>query len=456
MLDGAAASAAIAAALIEPEWIIRPAPAEDVAAEPFAEPEVAAEPEALVAEPEPETPVAETVALVAETPVVETVALVAETETEPPIVEPAPESAAEPEGVAAVLTEPETVPAVATEPEIVAASPAPRIEIEPEPMLRPLVTSDPSDPTSEVAAAAAVRTSVMFTSMRPGQTLDEAIAEFDQAEPEPVAAAEPESLVAAEPEPVVVEPEPEPVVAAEPGSEPVVEPESVIAAEPEPEPALEPLVALQPVVLARTRARRRGQPVPPSPSPSSRPSLSRSPRPSPSPSSRPSRSRSPRPSPSPSSRPSPSRPQPWSTEPVPTPVVVPPAPVAAEPPVIESPAIAAVAAPVDVMAQPTWSVMAPDPDRADPEWPNQQPAPGLPFLGRPAVPTGGVDALWAASSQQVASPGEPGARRRREGLRQLRPVTLRHRPVLPAMRERPAPLTRRPVRPAPAHPPPGS
>ena len=49
-------------------------------------------------------------------------------------------------------------------------------------------------------------------------------------------------------------------------------------------------------------------------------------------------------------------------------------------------------------------VMAPDPDRADPEWPNQQPAPGLPFLGRPAVPTGGVDALWAASSQQVGAP----------------------------------------------------
>ena len=91
----------------------------------------------------------------------------------------------------------------------------------------------------------------------------------------------------------------------------------------------------------------------------------------------------------------------------PEPVVVPPAPVVVEPVVPDAPAIAATAAPVDVVAQPTWSVIAPDPDQAGtatPEWPTQQPTPGLPFLGRPAVPTGGVDALWAASSQQVGAP----------------------------------------------------
>jgi hypothetical protein len=61
---------------------------------------------------------------------------------------------------------------------------------------------------------------------------------------------------------------------------------------------------------------------------------------------------------------------------------------------------------VDVVAQPTWTVIAPDPVvPAAPEWPSHQvAAAGLPFLGRPAVPTGGVDALWAASSEQVGAP----------------------------------------------------
>jgi hypothetical protein len=105
-------------------------------------------------------------------------------------------------------------------------------------------------------------------------------------------------------------------------------------------------------------------------------------------------------------------PEPLVAAPEPAPVFVPPAPVAVEPAVIEAPAIAATAAPVDVVAQPTWSVMAPDPDQAGaatPEWPTQQPTPGLPFLGRPAVPTGGVDALWAASSQQVGAPSPANA-----------------------------------------------
>ncbi len=270
-------------------------------------------------------------------------------EPEPELVaQPAPEPVAEPA---------EPIPAAATSEVEPAAevSPAPRVELEPEQFASKIVVTDPADPTTDRAAAAAARTSIMFTAMRPGQSLDEAIAEYDEAtvEPEPAAAepaaAEPaaaEPAAAAEPEPVAVA---EPAAAAEP--EPVAVPEPVAAAAPEPAAAVVP--------------------------------------------------------------------EPAAPEPIaPEPVVVPPAPVAVEPPVVEAPGVAAAAiaasvAPVDVVAQPTWSVMAPDPDQpspTSPEWPNQQPAPGLPFLGRPAVPTGGVDALWAASSQQVGapSPATPG------------------------------------------------
>jgi hypothetical protein len=79
----------------------------------------------------------------------------------------------------------------------------------------------------------------------------------------------------------------------------------------------------------------------------------------------------------------------------------------------------------DVVAQPVWQMVAPDdaPPAADivqspapgaaprpepqwpnkPEWPSASAAPtGLPFLGRPAQPTGGLDALWAESTREVS------------------------------------------------------
>jgi hypothetical protein len=57
-----------------------------------------------------------------------------------------------------------------------------------------------------------------------------------------------------------------------------------------------------------------------------------------------------------------------------------------------------VALPAAATATPEW------PDQ--PEWPAQQTSPGLPFLNRPAVPTGGVEALWAESDRAVtAAPG---------------------------------------------------
>jgi ribosomal protein L40E len=94
-------------------------------------------------------------------------------------------------------------------------------------------------------------------------------------------------------------------------------------------------------------------------------------------------------------------------------------------------------APLDVVAQPTWQIMAPDgapttpgspavaptatpsdPIAAsaepqwptEPEWPAQRPAAGgLPFLGRPAAATGGIEALWAESAREVAATAEGAA-----------------------------------------------
>lgn len=96
----------------------------------------------------------------------------------------------------------------------------------------------------------------------------------------------------------------------------------------------------------------------------------------------------------------------------------------------------------DVVYQPTWQIVAPEPPATDqapapqqpsippgpspaepiaasaepqwpsrPEWPRPASADGLPFLGRPAAATGGIDALWAESAREVASAGPaPGAR----------------------------------------------
>ena len=53
--------------------------------------------------------------------------------------------------------------------------------------------------------------------------------------------------------------------------------------------------------------------------------------------------------------------------------------------------------------QPQWPAK-------EPEWPaHAQATAGLPFLGRPAQPTGGLESLWAESNREVASaPPAPG------------------------------------------------
>jgi hypothetical protein len=189
-------------------------------------------------------------------------------------------------------------------------------------------------------------------------------------EPEPVIAAEPapepEPVVAAEPEPVVVEPEPEPepVVAAEP--EPVVvepepEPEPVVV-EPEPEPvfAAEPGAEPEPVFAAEPGAE--PEPV-------------------------------------------------FAAEPGPV-VVVEPEP--------EHQHVQPAPAPADDRIEfPVWQVVAPDaPVTADgrqapaemvpaatsePQWPkpaDEASSPIAAILARRST-----DALWAASSAEVAAPG---------------------------------------------------
>jgi ribosomal protein L40E len=132
--------------------------------------------------------------------------------------------------------------------------------------------------------------------------------------------------------------------------------------------------------------------------------------------------------------------EPEPVEPEPEPVALAPEPepepvADAEP---EPEPIAAAQPPQDVIEQPVWLSVAPDPDatpaasppqapadgglaaaasadaqrQSKPEWPSQPqwpsaraatPRPNT-ILGRPVVPTGGIDALWAASSRDVVAP----------------------------------------------------
>jgi hypothetical protein len=191
------------------------------------------------------------------------------------------------------------------------------------------------------------------------------------AAPEVVAEAEPET-VAAEPAPEVIAAEPEPeAVAVE--SEP--EPEAV-AAEPEPEPeAVTVAVAAEPEAVA-------------------------------------------------------AEPEAVAAEPEPEAVAAEPEAVAAEPEPASDPT------PIqDVVPQPRWQIVAPDPAPSppsepaatipaaatastpigEPQWPTRPewlggaPSTGLPFLNRPPTPQGGIDALWAESTREVVTtPGAAG------------------------------------------------
>jgi hypothetical protein len=338
-----------------------------------------------------------------------------------PIVEPVPEpvSMAEPEPAVerepepAFMAEPE--PAVEAEPEpVFMAEPEPAVEREPEPAFMAEPEPEPNfagEPLGELeppvfgdrAAAAAAQTTDLFNRFRPGQNLDDAIAAYElnqaaadaladePAEREPERVAEP---VAAAPEPVVVEPEPEPApspaeaiaapepVAVEPEPEPVaMAPEPMAAPQPVPAPAPEP-VAAAPEAPASAEPEQPAAPAPvaaPAPPPAPEPVAAEAPfaLPTTPDLDRVAASASPTPAEQPGGVPAS-----WE-------------PVAAE-------------GREDVVPQPTWQIVAPD-TTEEPQWPSQPAWPsagesdGLPFFGRPAQPTGGIEALWAESAREVAS-----------------------------------------------------
>jgi ribosomal protein L40E len=196
---------------------------------------------------------------------------------------------------------------------------------------------------------------------------------------EPVVALEPEPVLAIElePEPLVVAPEPEPVVAVELEPEPVVvgpepEPESVVV-EPEAEPvasAYEP--EPEPVVVE-------AEPEP-------RPIVAAS-------------EVGPEPEPRTDFVPQPT----WQ-------IVAPDSPTAdgATAPPVQQPPAQPPADAVAASAEPQW------PDQ--PQWPGREGAAGLPFLGRAPAATGGIEALWAASAQEVAQVPATETARVRSGI----------------------------------------
>ena len=240
--------------------------------------------------------------------------------------------------------------------------------------------AQPPDVEPEVddpAAAAAANTSDLFQRFRPGQNLDDEIEAYERAQAAETAARaaaaaavtppmpEPE-VIAAEPvypepeQPAVETFEPEPVVAAERepliGAEPV-EPEPVVMAEPEPEPELVVAVEREPEPVAAAEP----EPVvtaEPDPFPAVEPRVDYVPQPT------------------------------WQ-------IVAPDAPTGdgVQAPTTSQPT----QPPADAVAasgEPQWP--------ATPQWPERDASAGLPFLGRPAAATGGIDALWAASAQEVA------------------------------------------------------
>jgi hypothetical protein len=266
-----------------------------------------------------------------------------------------PLAAAEP-AVEEAISEPEAVePAAVAEPEAPVASAAavPPAAVPPAPTTFEEVLDDR-------AAAAASKTSDLLQRFRPGQSLDDEIEAFERAQ-----AASLEPVVAHEPPvaPPVVEPEP--VVAQAPA---FVEPEPVapLAAEPEsiyPEPEPEPVETFAPAERIAAAPEREPEPIAAAaaPEPEPEPRIDYVPQPT------------------------------WDT-------FAPDAPTSEgfPPPPVQQPA----QPPADAVAasgEPQWP--------STPQWPDRNAAAGLPFLGRPVAPSGGIEALWAASAQEVAHVG---------------------------------------------------
>ena len=278
-----------------------------------------------------------------------------------------------------------------------------------------------SEVSGEPAAKAVDQTSGLLQRFRPGQSLDDELAAFERdrfsvealtVEPasddvravdaavpseEPIAASAEEMIeTVAEPP---VEPEPATALVAEAEGEP--EPATVAAAEAEPEP--EALVAAVAEIKTEPVLVEAAEPVAiadlePEPEPGVAAEL---------------------------------EPEPVAAaEAEPEPLAA----AAAEPEPEPEPVASSSAA--DIVEQPTWRITAPEQESppagppardeptpatgpsipsaepqwpAKPEWPAPQASAGLPFLGRPAQPRGGVESLWAASNRElVATPPIPG------------------------------------------------
>ena len=229
----------------------------------------------------------------------------------------------------------------------------------PEPVAAEPATSEPIVAEHDHAAAAA-----LVAGLRPGQSLDDALDEFERADV-PAEDGSTDTIQTSESAAVVPGPLTEAATA-----EMVVEPEPAVEAAPAPAtvaPSPEAVTAQPEPVLP-------APPVPAAPTPPSAPAVDIVAQPT------------------------------WTVvapEPAvaPTPTNgTPAAPVPPTPPVAPlAPTNGKAVAPAEQAAAPEWP--------AQPQWPAQQASVGLPFLGRPAVPTGGVEALWAASDQEVtASP----------------------------------------------------
>jgi hypothetical protein len=284
-------------------------------------------------------------------------------------------------------------PAMEAAPSPVEETVAPPLEREREevaPVETPVAATPPAAPIETVppvpsiadedrAAAAAANTSDLLQRFRPGQSLDDEIAAYERAQAAATGAAMAAAAEAAAAEADIAEATARAAAEAEAARRPQPEPE--VAAAPRPEP-----VAAMP------------EPVAPMPEPEPEPVAA--------------------------------MPEP---EPAPEPVEVEPAAAAWPEPVAAEPRD-------DVVYQPTWQIVAPEPPAADhgpvpeapvptgpttepiaasaepqwpnrPEWPRPPSAEGLPFLGRPGAASGGIEALWAESAREVASVGPlPGTK----------------------------------------------
>ena len=243
------------------------------------------------------------------------------------------------------------------------------------------------DAEPDAGKSGAAQTGGLFRRFRAGQNLDAELDAYEQdqaatpapgeSDVEPIAAeaaiaaaglAADEPKVEAEAEAVeAFEPEPEAVAAVQPVLESEPEPEAVAAVQPvlESEPEPEAVAAIEPEAAVAFE------------------------------------------------------PEPETVQPEPEPVT---AELAAEPEPTPAPE------PVDVIQQPTWRMVAPDPTveapatppispsipaaatapdpNAEPQWPTRAgatPSVGLPFLNRPPAATGGLEALWAESARDVVA-----------------------------------------------------